>query len=227
MKSGAELLSGNVDVTSSSSPLPPPEQPLTTPPHNSTKARVNPGLIDLCFTSLFPSAFESFDITSSHLATLDRRRFGNDKKSVTQFTLYKPATSTREQTPQFVVERSNPIVKCVLSMKILLMPLVVLFVLFSLDAHAQNIVKWVDENGVVHFGTAPPPGRTEVEEVRVQKTNSIAVPSNTSEVAQQATASTSSGPRVARIGNSGAQSKAKPASRKSTPFKKKKRPKGW
>ena len=112
-------------------------------------------------------------------------------------------------------------------MKILLMPLVVLFVLFSLDAHAQNIVKWVDENGVVHFGTAPPPGRTEVEEIRIQKTNSIAVPSNTSEVAQQATSSASSGPRVARIGNSGAQSKAKPASRKSTPFKKKKRPKGW
>ena len=112
-------------------------------------------------------------------------------------------------------------------MKKLLLPLVVLFVLFSLDAHAQNIVKWVDDNGVVHFGTAPPPGRTEVEAVEIQKTNSLAVPSNTSEVAQNATASASSGPRIARIGSSGAKSTAKPASRKSTPFKKKKRPKGW
>ena len=92
----------------------------------------------------------------------------------------------------------------------------------ALDAQAEKIVKWVDENGVVHFGSAPPPGQKDAQEIEVQAANSLAVPSNTREVSQP---KASSGPRVFHTG-SGARAAAKPkaAPRQRKPRKKKS---GW
>ncbi|WP_237068710.1 DUF4124 domain-containing protein [Microbulbifer guangxiensis] len=40
----------------------------------------------------------------------------------------------------------------------------------ALTAHADGIYKWVDEDGVVHFGSQPPQAEKQVEVVRKPKT---------------------------------------------------------
>ena len=41
---------------------------------------------------------------------------------------------------------------------------------------ADKIMRWVDQNGVTHFGDTPPKSQTSVEEVHVQPTNRADVP---------------------------------------------------
>lgn len=53
-------------------------------------------------------------------------------------------------------------------------------------AHAQQIHKWTDENGQVHFGTTPPP-KQKTETVRIRNTEVTPVPGATSAAAPVAT----------------------------------------
>jgi Domain of unknown function (DUF4124) len=41
---------------------------------------------------------------------------------------------------------------------------------FAVTAHAQQIHKWTDENGQIHFGTTPPP-KQKTETVRIRNTD--------------------------------------------------------
>ena len=52
--------------------------------------------------------------------------------------------------------------------------LLVLLSLATLPAIAASITKWVDENGVVHFGDAPPPRAKHRESVRI-KTDDLTI----------------------------------------------------
>ena len=47
-----------------------------------------------------------------------------------------------------------------------------LILLASLGVHAGGVKKWVDENGQVHFGDAPPPSVTKTESVKVPHSSS-------------------------------------------------------
>jgi len=49
----------------------------------------------------------------------------------------------------------------------------VLLILF-LNANAGSIQKWTDENGNVHFGDRPPPGKSQSEELKIMKPSSSA-----------------------------------------------------
>jgi len=55
-----------------------------------------------------------------------------------------------------------------------------LFVIGSLSlaspVQAEKIIRWVDSNGVTHFANTPPVGQTSVEEVQIQPTNKVDVP---------------------------------------------------
>jgi len=44
-----------------------------------------------------------------------------------------------------------------------LLPLIALLVLPALSAWAEQVYRWVDENGVVHYGATPPEGKTAEE----------------------------------------------------------------
>ena len=41
---------------------------------------------------------------------------------------------------------------------------------------AEKVMRWVDQDGITHFGNTPPVGQTNVEEVHVQPTNKADVP---------------------------------------------------
>ncbi|MEW5250851.1 DUF4124 domain-containing protein [Microbulbifer sp. 2201CG32-9] len=51
------------------------------------------------------------------------------------------------------------------------MALVTLIAALAMTAQADGIYKWVDENGVVHFGSQPPPKNKEVEVIRTPKSD--------------------------------------------------------
>ncbi len=41
---------------------------------------------------------------------------------------------------------------------------------------AEKILRWLDQNGVTHYADNPPAGETSVEEVHIQPTNKVDVP---------------------------------------------------
>ena len=43
-------------------------------------------------------------------------------------------------------------------------------------AHAEKIMRWVDQNGVTHFATTPPNSQASVEEVHLPATNRADAP---------------------------------------------------
>lgn len=49
---------------------------------------------------------------------------------------------------------------------------------FATPAYAAKIVRWVDADGAIHFGNAPPPSELNAEEISVKQTNRIAVPTS-------------------------------------------------
>jgi hypothetical protein len=52
--------------------------------------------------------------------------------------------------------------------------------ILAATAHAGSIKKWVDADGNVTFGDAPPPSVTNPEKVKVQESYSPSAPSSTS-----------------------------------------------
>ena len=56
--------------------------------------------------------------------------------------------------------------------------LVLGYVSVSLPVQAANIVRWVDQDGVTHFGNRAPTNQVGVEEVFVQPTNQADVPTS-------------------------------------------------
>ena len=83
--------------------------------------------------------------------------------------------------------------------------------LAHLEIQAQEVVKWTDENGVVHFGASPPPGHGASEKVNVPPTNAMVVPSNTGKL-KAARSTGSRGAQSART--SGRRSATSPKPRK-------------
>jgi len=58
-----------------------------------------------------------------------------------------------------------------------ILPLILIgYLSLATPVQAENIMRWVDENGVTHFANTPPKGQTKVEEVHVQPTNKADVP---------------------------------------------------
>ncbi|RHW76126.1 glutaredoxin family protein [Colwellia sp. RSH04] len=57
-------------------------------------------------------------------------------------------------------------------MKYIKLLIITLFIIFT-SSHAQEIYKWVDENGKVHFGDRKPDTQNEVEALNIKLINSV------------------------------------------------------
>jgi len=76
---------------------------------------------------------------------------------------------------------------------------------FIADAQSATVARWVDENGVVHFGDVPPRDQSNADEVEIGPANGLAVPSNTvsrdlsTAASTPATATKRSAPKTVRV----------------------------
>lgn len=57
-------------------------------------------------------------------------------------------------------------------MKYIKLLIITLFIIFT-SSHAQEIYKWVDENGKVHFGDRKPDTQDKVEALNIKLINSV------------------------------------------------------
>lgn len=95
--------------------------------------------------------------------------------------------------------------------------------LSSTPAQAAKIVRWVDAEGITHFGNSPPPSQLNAEEIDVQPANRLAIPTSSvnSDIARdlQSSKSPARAPRSVVLANKTKQATS-PAKTPSKPRKK-------